>query len=343
MNQLTIEVYSTVKNMRFFLFCILLSIQGYGQNALFPFEFERYPASYYQNVISELDADFSSESDALIFYMTAYKLQRANNPGDYFISPNVERNLAREYILAFHSGGFSLALIEFLESQGSTDAASKLAESKSIYPAGIFYNYLGAKCVKQDEKVREALEDLEKSKLISPVTKAFGLNSVLSAEGNTIIATQGFQDMMAVDYALMKLKIKNVRVLNHFLESMPSNLTPKISLELSLDPSRIWISPTMTQSFFTEYSEGLWLAGIGMQWNQSGALNVIVAEWKLENVGQGFEGIREAPLTPADKGLIRSYKMFADAYFQLAEIKGDEKQKAKATTLKEYIQPYLNE
>lgn len=308
-----------------------------------PFEFERYPPAYYQNAISQLDADFSSELEALTFYMTAYKLQRANGPGDYFVSPNVERSLAREYIHAFHSGGFSLALIEFLESQGSRDAASALAESQAISSAGAFYTYLGAKFIKQEEKIREALIDLEKAKLISPVTKAFGLNSVLSADGNSIIATQGFQDMLAVDYGLMKLKKENIRVLNHFLESLPLNLAPKISLELSLDPSRIWISPTMEPSFFSKYTNGLWIEGIGMHWNQSDALDVIVAELKLESVGQHFEGIGAAPLTPADRGLIRSYVTFADAYLQLAQANDDKRQKAKATKLKEYIESYLNE
>lgn len=329
--------------MRIFLFFMLLSLQGFGQNALIPFEFERYQASYYQKAISVLDADFSSEKEALEFYMTAYKLQRASNPEDYFVEPNVERSLARDYINAFNSNGFSFALIEFLETKGSRNAAIKLSESETKFPEGALYKYLAAKILKQEGKAKEILHELEKSNLISLVTKAFGLNSVLSAEGNSIIATQGFQDMLAIDYGLMKLKKENIRVLNHFLESMPSNVTPKISLELALDSRWIWISPAMAPSFFTEYYDGLWLEGIGFHWNESDALDVGVAELKLEELGNNFEGIGEEPLTPADQGLIMSYATFVEAYLQLAEANDNKKQKAKADKLKKYIQPYLNE
>ncbi len=316
---------------------LLLLFPGWllGQYSGLPFELERNETAYYDEVLDDLSNDFQSESDALSYYLTAYKKQRANNPAAYFIGSNESRNLAAEFIKANYSAGGSMALIGFLESEGSLASCAQLISIESEFVELLPYQYLAATILKQDNKALVYLSDMSKHHMISEVMVAFGNNARISMKQSDIVVTQGLQDLIGIRFALYEAG-EEIEIRNFLVESTRAFEGQRINELLESTNKSIWISPTVSTSFYERYINQLWMAGIGLKFQNGPSLNPAEPKELIRGVGTNFYGLKSKPKTPADFGLISAYKPFAKQFFELSQREQSENLSSKAKKIMKY-------
>lgn len=330
MNVQPTKVYRELK-MRTIFLLLLLPVQSlFAQIDYMPFELERLPPSQYQSIISNQDTSFISESDALTYYFIAYKIQRSENPASYFPEPDQKRKRAATYLNANYPHGAGLALVHFLESSGNQTSCNEILNSNSDFRLLLAYRFIAAELTQNKEEARNALEAMNSENMLSPVLKAFGENAVASFGDKKIVVTQGIQDLIAVSYALSpdsKIEIRNV-----FLEQCSTFAGRPVKSIVQNHAQKLWIAPTVDVNHL-ESSENIHLQGVGFVFT-SDTENLAN---NLSTVGLNFQGADDAAQSPADRGLIRSYRYFSNTFSEYSDQFGSKKEKKAAEAINLFV------
>lgn len=322
--------------MPLILIFLLISAPLIGQNSAMPFELERYGYSEYNSDLESLSSEFSTETEAMNYYFTAYKAQRAQNPKAYFIAPNAQRNVASDYLRTNYPEGPGMALVNFLEKNGDLASCAIILAQPASNTQLLPYQYLAALLLKREHQANENLNKMMAQGMISEVAVAFGENAVNSFNDGDLVITQGLQDLIAIEYALLNSD-KKIEMKNHFLEQISSYDKSDITTTLRQADVSAWVSPSVSTEFYTTYISRLWSAGIGMRYVHGPNPNPETATNILRYVGANFEGLKSIPSTPADSGLISSYTGFATKFENLATLEVSPSLKKKAKKITKYV------
>lgn len=298
-----------IKMRLILLFLLLCWQQAFAQKAHMPFELERYSADVYDNMLSTFNTNFENEQQALEFYFLAYKAQRAASPAQYFPLPNEHRKNAASFIKSTYPTGFAIALIGFLENEGSPQFCNTLIHSSSDLEILLPYKFMAAYLLSDKSLENEYLRKMDQAGMLSDVLKNFGANAVQSIPEKTIIISQGMQDLISIKYGVFKSGL-DMDIMNVFSAKCEGFDRVEIDKVLSENKNHIWISPSISTGFAIEHKQSLYLWGIGFALSDADK-NLVET---MQNVGRNFAGLNDNALTPADKGLIRSYSYFAKAY-----------------------------
>ncbi len=326
MNVAPPKVYRVIK-MRILFLLLLLPVQSvFSQNDYMPFELERFPPAHYQSIISEKDTIFTSEIEALTYYFLAYKLQRSKNPASYFPVPDLKRNLASSYLKAAYPSGSGVAFVHFLESSGGKSACDEILHSNSDYKLLLPYRFIAAELTQNKKEARIALARLDSENMLSPVLRNFGKNAVASLEDKKTVMTQGIQDLIAISSALDGNS--NFNMHNLFLEQCSAFDGRSLQTIVQADAENLWIASTIN---FTQLdtSMQLHLQGIGFVLTDE-TENLATT---MSIVGLHFSGSDDAAQSPADRGLIRSYRYFSNAFSHYSDQFGSKNEKQAARTI----------
>ena len=292
---------------------LFFSTVAIGQSHL-PFELERFEEYKYTSQIYLDEKDELGADELLTAYLNEYKRQRSENPSDYFIDPTPVRAQFGNLLKEKHPNHPGISLINFLDdgcNRENLEALIKLpASTKALLP----YQALAAFALEDEDKERLYLQGMLREGMISDVMKAWGEAALASAKGYQSIMTNGMQDLLAVRYAqLMQEMEPEIEVGNRFVQKC--NLSDEASALGSM-----WFAPTVENSVIAPFAKRLQVVGIGFSFQlpEGG-----------DRMDQIAEKLAEAkPQTPADRGLISSYR-----YLQKAlEEKGE-----KPKDLKKYI------
>ncbi len=314
--------------MKFSLFWLvaLLSFASYSQDVLLPFELDRAT----EITFDEEKSDFSSDKDALCYYLEAFKAQRIENPDNYFPTPNSARNQASDFLK-----GTNIELITFLESQGDLESSQSLTAAPTLIPEMLPYQFMAAYLLQDKVKMNQYLNQMDTHGMISPVLKAFGSNMQTSLGNQNLILTQGLQDLIAISWAQRNAE-NPVPVSNRFVEKCGAYRLDNHMTYLNSPEYRVWVSPVVAEDLYQRYS--FTQAGIGLVNSRSHDYTQAIEQ--IARTGNGFKGLDLTPHTEADKGLIRSYKDFAETLEQVAELRRDKPLKKKASQLIKYAKKY---
>ncbi len=314
--------------MKFSLFWLfaLLSFASYSQDILLPFEFDRSTEIAFDGTKS----DFNSDKDALHYYIEAFKAQRIENPDNYFPTPNSARNRASDFLK-----GKNIELITFLESQGDLESSQGLSDTPTLIPEMLPYQFMAAYLLQDKVKMNQYLKQMDGNGMISPVLKAFGSNMQLSLSHENLILTQGLQDLIAISWAQRNAE-NPVPVANRFMEKCGAYRLDNHMSYLNSPEYRVWVSPVVAADLYKQFN----LSRAGMGLVESGSLDNTQSIEQIARTGKDFEGLDLTPQTEADKGLIRSYRDFAETLEQVAEIRNDKPLEKKASQLIKYAKKY---
>lgn len=333
MNPLPIRVYRNIKMRIPILLFLLFPFQCLlAQATPLPYELERMPESFYEENLHSLPSQFTSEIDALNYYFTAYKRQRAKHPGIYFPEPDSARKKASTYLSNQFPEGAAMTLVHFLESSGDWPSCEILIKASVEYKLLLPYQYIAARLMQDESKGRYYLSEVKKAQMLSPVLINFGKNAVASSGDFPVLITQGIQDLIAIDNALPAGT--NKKVINRFLETCKAYSGTTTENELKTQPEKCWISPSTAFNRSGESKATRRLMGIGFVKTYDPEATAET----MEAVGRSFSGLGDTPDTPADRGLISAYRYFANSYLEYSENFGSDSDRVAARQLFSYIQ-----
>lgn len=312
--------------MRYLTLLILLNFGAlYAQDPAMPFELERYPERLYAAWMNEHAPPFAGENEALACYLSAYKMQRAQNPSDYFPAPGANRKEAMAFLKSHFPDGEALSLIRFLESAGSTTSAQLLlAYDAPKIKAALPYRFVAAMLLDDYRSAREVLDKMDQAQMLSPVLKAFGQNAVNSAANERHILTQGLQDLIAVAYATNLQP--EYRIDNRFLDRCAASAKKAEIKSNAMQSTPLWVSPTIDPAGIGACE----LQGIGLLCGDEPKSLGPQGKWE-------FAGIDVKPQTPADRGLILSYRYLLQLLRKHPQYPGVVNPAQTAASLEKYI------
>ena len=304
-----------MKNKTFILFLGLISSMALdAQNSLLPYELERLEEFKYSSQLYLEEIDELSPDGLLAAYLNEYKRQRALNPSNYFVAPTPVRSQFGNLLKEKHPNHVGISLVNFLEDGCNRENLEALIELPAATRALLPYQSMAAFALEDEDKERLYLQGMLREGMISDVMKAWGESALASAKGYQSIMTNGMQDLLAVRYAQLMQELEpDIEVGNRFVQKC------KLSDEASALGS-MWFAPTVENSVIAPFAKRLQVVGIGFtfQLPEGG-----------DRMNQIAEKLAEAkPQTPADRGLISSYR-----YLQKALKEKGEKPK----NLKKYI------
>lgn len=330
MNVPLTKVYRELK-MRILFLLLLLPVQSlFAQTNYMPFELERMPSAYYQSIIGEQDTAFKSEIEALTYYFLAFKLQRSESPASYFPAPNRKRNYASAYLKTNYSKGAGMALVHFLENWGDKSSCDEILLSNSDYELMLPYKFVAAELTQNEKEARQVLEKMNAEGMISQVLKDFGRNAVTSLGDKKTVLTQGIQDLIAISIALDGNSKSDIQ--NLFLEQCHAFAGRRVNSIVQADAENIWVAPTVNFSQL-ETSGKLHLQGIGFVFTAD-ADNLAKT---ISIVGLNFSGLDDAAQSPADRGLIRSYRYFSATFSDYSAQFGSKKEKQASESIHQIV------
>jgi len=272
-----------------------------GQDNL-PWELERFDSKVYESANSN-PALISDETELFQAYYLEYKQKRTKNPAAYFSAPSLHQQLIKENLSKSDNPSDLLFLIYFLE-KGSLELLEKLAEAPYEHSATLPYRFIAEIAGENKAKAEIYLQKMDDYGMISPVLKAWGLNAI-SNPNQQIFMTHGMQDLVGLYWALSESKrIQNAIVFNRYVNNISHTFPSETAF---LDQfSSAWISPVFNLEFLNEELHRIRLSGIGFK--RTKAPGDALSEF--ENAAMGFAGIGTACKTPADVGLVESYRYF---------------------------------
>ena len=319
--------------MRILLILLLLNWNvAFTQKAYMPFELERYSPDIYASALKNYDTNFETELNALEYYFLAYKAQRAVNPENYFPKVDKKRANAATFLRSNFPEGSAVTFIGFLENSGSLESCIALINVTSDYKILLPYQFMGAYLTDNKSLESEYLNKMDQAGMFSDVLKSFGENAMLAIENNTIVISQGMQDLIALKYGANSIG-SSVQIANLFAERCEGFKGFRTDEILDRNKNLIWISPSISGSFTQEHKQSLYLWGIGFSLSDN---DKFLAD-AIKKIGRNFAGLTDIPQTPADRGLIQSYSYFAEAYQVYAIEKGDDFDRSKSGKISLYI------
>lgn len=297
-----------------------------------PFELERYSPDVYVNTLEKKDGIFKTESDALEYYFLAYKAQRAMQPENYFPKADKYRDLAASYLRIHFPEGSALSLIDFLENRGRQESCIGLITANTDYQILLPYQFMAAYLTDNQSLESQFINKMDQAGMLSDVLKSFGENAMRAIQNNTLVISQGMQDLIALKYAA-KQSNRTIEVTNIFAEKLAAFNRIKTDNISAKTKNFIWISPSISSEFTTQYKQSLYLWGIGFALSDSDK-NLAVA---IQSTGRSFVGLSHKADSPADRGLIQSYSYFAKAYQAYALESGEDMDISKSGKISLYI------
>ncbi len=297
-----------------------------------PYELERYSPDIYVNALKNEDINFKSELDALEFYFLAYKAQRAVDPENYFPKADKKRDEAAAFLISNFPEGYAMAFLEFLQSSGNSESCNALISAASDYKILLPYQFMAAYVLGERTLENQFLDEMDNAGMLSDVLKSFGENAMRAIQNNTLVISQGMQDLIALKYAA-KQSNRTIEVTNIFAEKLAAFNRIKTDNISAKTKNFIWISPSISSEFTTQYKQSLYLWGIGFALSDSDK-NLAVA---IQSTGRSFVGLSHKADSPADRGLIQSYSYFAKAYQAYALESGEDMDISKSGKISLYI------
>jgi hypothetical protein len=296
------------------LFLLMISTASFAQNL--PYELERYEARHYKAHVDQADREFSTPKQAISYYLLVYKYQRALEPSNYFPAPDPERERAREYLESAPGNLKELAPVSFLESSGDRTSVEKLNKADLGTPEFLPYQFIAAVLTNQENRKRDILTRMYDEGMITPILETFGSNTILSTSNQDQILTNGLQDLIAVEYALLIGKAEK-RVFNVLVSQC------KAYSGISLDDflrsnSSVLVSPAIYPRFLVAYQQELSQKGIGFIYGKEVPNTSLLH--KLNSTAEYFSGIGLKPTNPADEGILKSYSGFYEVLQKAEEM-----------------------
>ena len=323
------------------LFFTLLFFAGevsVAQLHYMPFELERSDAVTYAENLENQNTAFSTELEALEYYFLAYKIQRAQNPAEYFPAADGKRIMAADFLKKNYPEDSGMALVNFLETNGNIESCGALIDRKSGYNLLLPYRFLAAFILNKKDLMSEYLIEMERQEMLSEVLKAFGRNALLSSGKTETLATQGMQDLLAIEFAL---KNSEKQVLNLFAENCEAYTGPTLFGALRESNKLIWLSPVISREWLFESQPFLSQSGIGFVYARGPFADNSILQNTLIKTGNSFYGLDASPTSNADKGLISAYRYFAKAYTDFAELGSDKKILKKSKEINRYVKTQI--
>ena len=302
-----------------------------------PFELERKDATTYSQYLENLNTEFNTELEALEYYFLAYEIQRAQNPAEYFPPTDGERILAGNYLKKNHPEGSGMALVNFLETNGNIESCGALIDRQSGYSLLLPYRFMAAFILNKKDVKSKYLIEMEREGMLSEVTKGFGENALISTGTTRIVATQGMQDLIAIEYALQSQN-KEMQLLNLFAENCTAFTGPTVHEEIKDSSKLIWLSPVISREMLFENKPFLSQAGIGFLYARGPFADNSFLQNILIETGNSFHGLDASPRSNADEGLISAYRYFAEAYSDYSNLGLDKKASRRSKEINRYIQ-----
>jgi len=282
-----------------------------------PFELERYPETAYSLDEYTSEKEQLSREELFEAYFTAYKKERAQNPGNYFPSPGEDRKGFGQSIRGKYPNGPETTLIRFLEEGCSNSSLQSVLKIDPAFTPALPYRALAAFVLDEPEAEKILLKKLDREGFLSPTLKNWGAVAVRSAQGYGSIMTNGLQDLLAVRYAqLIGGEESEMEVVNRLVLHCSSEKDEAAAF------ADMWIAPTVEARIFSPFASRLQIVGIGF------ALMLKDGDHRLDDASKKISD--QEALTPADRGLVSSYRYLLKAL----KAKGEEK---KAKALEEFI------
>ncbi len=324
----------------FFKLLFFSGVVSVAQVHYMPFELERSDAATYSQHIENVSTTFSTELEALEYYFLAYKIQRAQNPAEYFPSADGKRIMAADFLKKNYPEDSGMALVNFLETNGSIESCGALIDRKSGYNILLTYRFLAAFILKNKHLMSEYLIEMERQEMLSEVLKAFGHNALLSIGKTETLATQGIQDLLAIEFALNEQNSEK-EVLNLFAENCAAYTGTTLPGALEETNKLIWLSPVIARERMFENQSFLFQSGIGFIYARGPFPDNSFLQNTLVETGHSFFGLDASPSSNADKGFISAYRYFAKAYTNFAELRSDAKILKKSKEINRYIKTQI--
>lgn len=311
-------MYGRIKKVRFLIpVLVFFGLEITAQVPTMPFELERYSSSFYSSQRNGSDPERLDKDDLMVEYLILYKAERASNPGNYFPNPGDHRSSIGQRIEKEYGDHPAIPLIGFLEDGCSEKSLGSILNAEAWDPL-LPYQALAAFAMGETDREIRFLKRLDEKRFLSPVLKAWGLAAVSSAEGYASILTNGLQDLLAVRYTQL--------ILGHSSETEVANRLVRECQKDDTDAMAfgdMWISPVVEPRVVQPFSNRLQVVGIGF------ALTLKEGENRLVSTAKGLRTPNAE--TPADRGLVSSYRYLLEGMKAIGE-------KKRVTELTNYIE-----
>ena len=291
-----------MNNMLMYFCGLLLSHTALSQSQR-PFELERFEEFKYAEQIYLENPEELEVEDLAAAYFKEYKRQRSENPSEYFIPPTAIREEFKTLIQEKDPSHSANLLIRFLEEGCTEKVFSDLLKAPSEPDVLLAYQFLAAYAKGDEAKEAEYLEEMDQAGFLSPVLKAWGEAALTSASGFSSILTNGLQDLIAIRYGqLIGGMEPDLEIGNRFIQKCLDGREVAAF-------ANMWIAPTVEGNVIAPFAKRMQVVGIGFSMtpqDQSASLEKVVKSME-----------RPKSLTPADRGLVSSYRYLQEALFAI--------------------------
>jgi hypothetical protein len=268
-------------------------------------------------------------------------MKRAVSPSHYFPKPNLDQKQIGSELRSQFPESVATALIDFIETEGSLESCAALIERSPDFAPALPYRFLAAYIIGMGDVEREALQAMQDGGIISPFLIGFGHNLLISADNADYIITNGFQDLIAVRAAqILDGRGSGTVVYNQFATTCRAWAGLNIDNLLTEESRKIFIAPTMSESFLEKHAANLWISGLGYVYATGPDADTKKLKKAAIQTARQFytPPLPRSEINPSTSGIILIYKVFINEFEQIIEADGSKSDRNKADEIKAWLE-----